>query len=460
MRRRARSKQVLSGRSRRAAARGANFIGAEPDARGADRGRCAPARRHPTRGPGTGAAKARSFTRRTDGDRRGHLGRLRTDCRGPIAMGYVDAGSAEAGTPDRSDGARSSHLLPLSAAALRPPPLQRTLNTEFRGELEHEQAAFTKDHEWVRVEGDIATIRHHRPCPGPARRHRLCRAAGGRQQLSPRATKPRSSKSVKAASEVYAPVSGEVTEINGELEGDPGLVNKEAQGGGWFAKIKHVTIQASSRPDERGRVQGLPHRKRLIEGGQHMHGSTATLSELAIGSEFHSPPYRPAARTRSPTMLKQVGATSLDGSHRTRSCRRRSAPPAARHLPEPLSERNALSDLAQHRRSQRGLHLDDRHGLLRHASRPRSSCAMCWRIPAGTRPIRPTRPEVSQGRLEALLNFQQMVIDLTGLEIANASLLDEGTAAAEAMAMAKPCRQDQSQRLLRRCATPIPRPSA
>ena len=104
---------------------------------------------------------------------------------------------------------------------------------------------YTKDHEYVRVEGDIGTIGItdyaqsqlgdvvfvELPAVGKAV------AKGGEAAVV---------ESVKAASEVYAPVSGEVVDVNGELEGAPADVNEDPAGKGWFFKIKPGRPEPSS----------------------------------------------------------------------------------------------------------------------------------------------------------------------------------------------------------------------
>lgn len=96
---------------------------------------------------------------------------------------------------------------------------------------------YTKDHEYIRVEGDTGTVGItdyaqqqlgdvvfvDLPAPGKT-------VAKGAEAAVV--------ESVKAASEIYAPVSGEVVEVNSALEGAPGTVNEDPAGAGWFLKIK------------------------------------------------------------------------------------------------------------------------------------------------------------------------------------------------------------------------------
>jgi len=96
---------------------------------------------------------------------------------------------------------------------------------------------YTKDHEWIRVEGDTATVGIsdyaqsqlgdvvfvELPAPGRALEQ-------GKEAAVV--------ESVKAASEVFAPVSGTVTEVNGDLEGEPAKVNSGAESDGWFFRMR------------------------------------------------------------------------------------------------------------------------------------------------------------------------------------------------------------------------------
>ncbi|RDJ23624.1 glycine cleavage system protein GcvH [Bosea caraganae] len=99
------------------------------------------------------------------------------------------------------------------------------------------ETRYTKDHEYIRIEGDTGTVGISDYAQGqlgdvvfvelPTIGKAL--AKGGEAAVV---------ESVKAASEVYAPVSGEVVAVNSELEAAPGTVNEDPAGKGWFVKIK------------------------------------------------------------------------------------------------------------------------------------------------------------------------------------------------------------------------------
>jgi len=96
---------------------------------------------------------------------------------------------------------------------------------------------FTEDHEWISVDGDIATVgitNFAQEQLGDVVFVDLPEAGTAVEKGGEVAVV----ESVKAASDIYAPVSGEVTEINADLEGEPTKVNQDAEGSGWFMKIK------------------------------------------------------------------------------------------------------------------------------------------------------------------------------------------------------------------------------
>ena len=96
---------------------------------------------------------------------------------------------------------------------------------------------FSKDHEWVKLDGDVATIGitdYAQNSLGDIVYVELPRVGATLSQFGNIGVV----ESVKAVSDIFTPLGGDVLEVNGALEGDPALVNREPFEGGWFYKIK------------------------------------------------------------------------------------------------------------------------------------------------------------------------------------------------------------------------------
>ncbi len=96
---------------------------------------------------------------------------------------------------------------------------------------------YTKDHEYIRVEGDTGVVGitdYAQEQLGDVVFVELPEVG----KTVPKGGEAAVVESVQAASEIYAPVSGEVVEVNGALEGAPGTVNEDPAGNGWFVKIR------------------------------------------------------------------------------------------------------------------------------------------------------------------------------------------------------------------------------
>jgi glycine cleavage system H protein len=96
---------------------------------------------------------------------------------------------------------------------------------------------YTKEHEWARLDGDLATVGISDFAQDQLGELVFVELPEIGRQVS-QGGQLAVVESVKAASDVYAPVGGEVVEINGALEHDPGVVNRSAEDEGWFCKLR------------------------------------------------------------------------------------------------------------------------------------------------------------------------------------------------------------------------------
>ena len=288
---------------------------------------------------------------------------------------------------------------------------------------------YTEDHEWVRIDDDgnavVGITDYAQEQLGEIVFIELPEVGDEVERGAEAAV----IESVKAASELFAPVSGTVVKVNEALNDEPALVQRG--------------------PDRRRLVRGDRDGRRRFAGGAHDRGRVSRVrggprmmeatGDDRLGDVTESAPF--VRRHIGPDESEAKAMLDVLGFASVEDLVDAAAPAVIRHprdfdLEPPLDEPGAyarLAALAGRNRVMTSLIGMGYHGTHTPAVIRRN----VLENPAWYTAYTPYQSEVSQGRMEALLNYQQMVIDLTGMDLANASLLDEATAAAEAMAMAR-----------------------
>ena len=272
---------------------------------------------------------------------------------------------------------------------------------------------YTREHEWAKQDGDRVRVGITALRAGAARRRRLRRAAEGRRQGDGAARPSASSSRSRRCPICSRRSSGEVVEVNGELAQKPEIVNQDPYG---------------TRLDDRGhaaepeRVGPAPH---AAQYEQFIARGRPLMRYLAQH-----------AQNEQQQMLGAIGAA------RSRTCSSRSRPRRGWRGRSALPPALAETDLVRH---MRGAGRD----ATRTPTRTRASSAPALYDHYVPSPINhlilrgefftaytPYQPEASQGTLRTIYEYQTMIAELTGMDVANASIYDGASSLAEAALMA------------------------
>ena len=275
---------------------------------------------------------------------------------------------------------------------------------------------YTAEHEWIALDGDTATVGITDYAADklgdvvfvelPAVGQHVTAGDGRAARSSPRSPSASSTRRSPARS----------SQVNDAVVDDPSLVNADPFGDGWLVKLR------STPPPSPSCSTATPTSR-----------SRAAPNDGRVRRASHRNGCRSPAHDARRAGLRQRRRPRAGGGAGIHPCRSRAPtsdiPPAATEA-EALAELRELASQNRIARPMIGLGYYD-------TLTPSVIARNVLENPSWYTAYTPYQPEISQGRLEALINFQTMVTDLTGLATANASMLDESTAVVEGMLVAR-----------------------